>query len=222
MALRHTLRYRQYRGHEIVTPPASEPVTADDVKNQLELDVSDTSKDTQIDLYITAAREMVEEYTGLALMTQTWQLTLDRWPNDREEWWDGVRQTAITELVSGGRASNIIIPRYPLQTVDSIKADGTAVTVGDTFITDTQQRPGRLVLKRGVTWPVVLDNANGIEIEYTAGYGANATDVPAAIRLGIIQMAAYMFEHRGDCDTASAMKMSGAESLINTYKAAQL
>jgi len=27
-----------------------------------------------------------------------------------------------------------------------------------------------------------------------------------------------MFEHRGDCDTASAMKMSGAQSLVNTYK----
>jgi len=222
MAFRTTLRYNQYRGHDLVTAPASEPVTANDVKSQLELDVSDTSQDTKIELYITAAREMVEEYTGLALITQTWQLTLDHWPNDQEPWWDGTRQMAITELWASGRAAQVIIPRYPLQAVGSIKADGTAVTVGDVFIVDTQQKPGRLVIKRGAAWPTVLDNANGIEIEYTAGYGSNSTDVPAAIRLAIIQMSAYMFEHRGDCDTGQALKMSGAESLVNTYKAVQL
>lgn len=222
MALRQTLKFNQYRGHTLVTAPASEPVTAADVKNQLELDVSDTSKDTQIELYIESARQMVEEYTGLALITQTWKLTLDHWPNDRTDWWDGVRQTAITELLSAGRASTVLLPRYPLQTVDAINADGDSVTVANVFIVDTQQKPGRLVIKRGATWPVVLDNANGIDIEYTAGYGTSASDVPAAIRLAIIQMAAYMFEHRGDCDTASAMKMSGAESLVSAYKVLDL
>lgn len=222
MALRHTVNYNQYRGHDLVTPPAVEPVTAADVKNQLELDVSDTSKDTQIELYIESSREMVEEYTGLALITQTWQLTLDHWPTYREPWWDGVRQGSINEFRAQGRSSQVIIPRYPLQTVGSIKADGTAITIADVFITDTQQKPGRLVIKRGAVWPVVLDNANGIEIEYTAGYGDAATDVPAALRLAIIQMAAYMFEHRGDCNTEDAMKMSGAKSLVNTYKAAKL
>lgn len=222
MALRETLVYNQYRGHELTTPPASEPVTAADVKNQLELDVSDTSKDTQIELYIESSRQMVEEYTGLALITQTWTLTLDHWPNDREQWWDGVKQGSLKELWASGRASMVLLPRYPLQTVDSITADGTAVTIADTFITDTSQRPGRLVIKRGAAWPTVIDNAAGIVIEYTSGYGANATDVPAALRLAIIQMAAYMFEHRGDCDTDDAMMKSGAKSLMNTYKAAKL
>lgn len=222
MALRYPLKYNQYRGHTLTTPPASEPVTATDVKNQLEIDVADTAKDTQIELYITAAREMVEEYTGLALITQVWKLTLDHWPNDREEWWDGVRQGSLNELRASGRAAQIMLPRYPLQSVDTITADQVAVTIADVFIADTQQRPGRLVIKHGATWPTVLDNANGIVIDYTAGYGANATDVPAALRLAIIQMSAYMFEHRGDCDTSSAMKMSGAQSLINSYKVLEL
>jgi len=218
MALRQTLNYSQYRGHVLVTAPVAEPVSALDVKSQLELDVSDTAKDSQIELTITAAREMVEEYTGLALITQTWKLTLDHWPNDRQEWWDGVRQGSIDELMQSGRADQVLLPRYPLQTVDAINSDGVAVTVADVFIADTQQKPGRLIVKRGATWPTALDNANGIDIEYTAGYGTSASDVPAALRLAIIQMAAYMFEHRGDCDTASAMKMSGAQSLVNTYK----
>jgi len=218
MALRQTLNYNQYRGHTLVTAPLAEPVSATDVKDQLELDANDASKNTQIELYITAAREMVEEYTGLALITQTWKLTLDHWPNDRQPWWDGVRQGSIDELLQSGRASQILLPRYPLQAVNTINSDGVSVTVASVFIVDTQQKPGRLIVKRGATWPTVLDNANGIDIEYTAGYGSSASDVPAALRLAIIQMAAYMFEHRGDCDTASAMKMSGAQSLVNTYK----
>lgn len=217
MALRHTHKYNYYRGHTLVTAPAIEPVSVNDVKNQLELDVSDTSKDTQIELYITSARQMIEEYTGLALITQTWKMTIDHWPGGCGEWWEGVRDGAIQDLVSSGRQSNILLPRYPLQSIDGITADDVAVTVADVFIVDTSQKPGRLVIKRGATWPVILDNANGIEITYTTGYGTNATDVPAALRLAIIQAASYMFEHRGDCETSSAMEKSGAMSLIKSY-----
>jgi len=218
MALRSTLNYNQYRGHTLVTAPLAEPVSVFDVKNQLEIDTADTDKDFQIELYITASREMVEEYTGLALITQTWKLTLDHWPNDRQQWWSGTRQGSINDLLQSGRASQVLLPRYPLQSVDAISSDGVAVTVASVFIVDTQQKPGRLIVKRGATWPSVLDNANGVDIEYTAGYGISALDVPAALRLAIIQMASYMFEHRGDCDTASAMKKSGAQSMVNAYK----
>lgn len=222
MAFRHTAKYCDYRGLSLVTAPAIEPVTADEVKAQLELEVSDTSRDSQIELYIQASRQVIEQLTGLALITQTWRMTIDHWPGEREEWWDGVRDGAISDLVAGGRKSNIILPRYPLQSVDSVDADGQPVTVGDTFIVDTQEQPGRLVIKRGVAWPVVLDNANGIEIEFMSGFGSSSSDVPAALRLAIMQMAAYMFEHRGDCNTDSAYKMSGAESLVSSYRAARL
>jgi uncharacterized phiE125 gp8 family phage protein len=220
MALRQTYSYNQYRGHTLQTAPASEPVSADDVKAQLELDASDTSKDTQIELYITAAREMLEQFSGLALITQTWKLTLDCWPADRgaEPWWSGVRDTAIYTIVQTGRAAQVFLPRYPLQSVSSITADGESVTVADVFVVDTQEKPGRLVKKGTATWPTVLDTANGIEVVYVAGYGASAADVPAALRLAIIQMAAYMFEHRGDCNTQDALEMSGAASMVNAYK----
>jgi len=223
MALRNPVNYRQYRGHQRVTGPDTEPVTADEVKEQLELDTSDTSIDTRLELYIAAAREQAEAVTGLALITQTWKLTLDHWPNAGEPWWDGVRQGAITDLYHHGRPSDILLPRYPLQSVDSVTADGDNVTVADTFIEDTQQQPGRLVIKRGAAWPVVLDNANGVEIEYTAGYGDNASDVHATIRLALIQMAAHMFEHRGDgCTSEDAYRKSGAKAMLDRYKAYEL
>ena len=221
MPLRYPDKYNQYRGNVRVTPPALEPITAAEVKDQLRLD--DDQDDALLAIYIEAAREVAEEKTGLAFITQEWRMTIDHWPNTWEPWWDGVRDGAITELRGAGRSSDIMIPRYPLQTVDAINADGQSVVVANTFIVDTQQRPGRLVIQRGTTWPVVLDRANGIDITYTAGFGDTAAEVPATIRLGLLQMVATMYEHRGDgCSADNAWKMSGASELIGTYKAAML
>jgi uncharacterized phiE125 gp8 family phage protein len=51
------------------------------------------------------------------------------------------------------------------------------------------------VLRSARTWPVVGRAAAGVEIDFAAGYGA-ATDVPQAIRQGILLLAGYWFENR--------------------------
>lgn len=222
MALRHSVNYSQYRGHQQITAPSIEPVTVQDMTDQLNLDVSGQS--SYIDLLIKAAREQAEEVTGLALITQTWQLTLDNWPTGDTPWWNGTRQMAVTELYSNARASWVILPRYPLQSVSSVKTydatgNSSSLTVSDVFIVDTQQQPGRMVLKYGETWPTALQNANAIEIEYSAGYGSSASDVPSALRLAIMQMVAHQFEHRGDgCSTEDAMTKSGAKSTFERFR----
>jgi len=221
MALRNTVNYNQYRGNRLVTAPAVEPITVAEVKSQLR--ITGTDDDAQIDLYIQAAREQCETYTGIALITQVWNLTLDHWPTAREPWWDGVRQGSIGDLSSSSRASDIMLPRYPLQSVDAINADGESVVVATTFITDTQQMPGRLVLKFGQIFPDIIDRANAIDIQYTAGYGAASTDVPAPLRLALIQMASHLYEHRGDgCSTVDAMEKSGAKNMFDSYIVARL
>jgi uncharacterized phiE125 gp8 family phage protein len=221
MSLRPRTTYNQYRGHVLTEPPATEPVSVADLKSQLRID--DSTEDALLATYIEAARGLIEEFTGLAFIAQEWRLTLDHWPAGREPWWDGIQQGAIGDLYQRGRAAEVFMPRYPLAQVDEIRVfdlDGspTVVNVADTFIVDTAQRPGRLVLKFGATWPVVLENATGIEIEYTAGYTAAAV-VPAPMRLAVLQMAAYMYEHRGDCAGADAYAKSGAKSLIAPFVA---
>ena len=222
MSLRHGVIYNQYRGHSLVTPPATEPVSVSELKAELK-HPGGTDEDASLAMYIAAAREYCEEITGLALITQKWLLTLDRWPADREPWWDGVKQGAMGALAASGRAAQVLLPRYPLASVDQVEVDGSAIAVPDTFIADTQQRPGRLVLKFGATLPTYIEAANAIQITYTAGYGATASSVPAVLRLAILQMAAYHYTHRGDdCAAADAAKESGALNAFNKYKAAQL
>lgn len=216
MALRRTVSYTQYRGNRLVDRPPFEPVTVSDVQAQAVID----GDDDLVKLYIEAARDYIESVTGLAFLTQTWQMTIDHWPNSATPWWDGVRDGSIADLYSKGRKDDVVLPRYPLQDVTEITADGQSVAVSDVFIVDTQQQPGRLVIKRGATWPVVVDqSANGIQITYIAGFSSNPEEVPAPLRLAIIQMAANLYQHRGDeCSTQDAYTMSGAKSLVETYR----
>jgi len=222
MSLRPRVRYSHYRGHRITDGPSLEPVSVADMKDQLSMGEDDANTNL-ISMYITAAREHAEQYMGRALITQKWQLALDHWPSGREPWWDGVRQGAISELRSSGREKWIVLPRHPLQSVDEMRVyddSGNDETVDlSDFIVDTHQEPGRLVLRSNATWPVALQSANAIEVDYTAGYGDDPKSVPMGIRVAIMQMSASLYEHRGDqCSIQDAMRISGAQSALDRYR----
>ena len=58
--------------------PASEPVTLAQAKAHLRID--GTADDDLLSDLIRAARQEVEQATGMALIEQGWRLVLDRWP----------------------------------------------------------------------------------------------------------------------------------------------
>lgn len=220
MALRNFVSPFQARGNVRQTQPATEPVTPAELRVFIREDI-ETLPDDMAQLYIMQAREFIEEHTGLALITQTWLMTLDKWPGYTTPWWDGVREMAISEL-NNNTANPVIFPRYPLQSVDSVTVyneadDATTVVVADVFVVDTQQKPGRMQLKRGQIWPLNERVLNSIEIEYTAGFGPIATDVPALIRGAVLDLAGYYYTHRNECDLERAAQKSGALSKISMF-----
>jgi len=220
MSLTPSIDIYAMRGSVLVTAPAAEPVTVAEVKAALV--IPGTADDSLIGDLITEAREEIENLLGLAMISQSWRLSLDSWPRKGEPWWDGVREGAISELQ--GAFSDVRLPVYPLQSITTVKtyddADNeTSVTVADVFHVDTYQRPGRLTLKSGSAWPAALRSQNAIQVVYVAGYGDDATDVPSPLRRAVRQMAAYMYEHRGDgCSTEEALKASGAAAAVDRYK----
>lgn len=219
--LRTVRTYTQYRGHRRIDGPDIEPVTLSELKSQIR--ITGTSEDAQLAIYISAAREQIEEMTGLAMITQQFQLTLDHWPNGRRSWWDGVQEGAIGELEGGNGFNAIQLPRYRLQSVDELRVfdiAGAAQVVSLTdFVIDTQQQPGRLVLRSNATWPVALQSANSIEIDYTAGFGDTSNDVPAPLKLAVMQMASSLYQHRGDeCSVSDAFMISGAHSIVRAFR----
>lgn len=230
MSLRSAIPLTQHRGHALVTAPASEPVTAAELRTHLGMASDDTTglPTTDAEALITDARTMIEEYTGLAMINQSWRLVLDRWPSGREAWWDGVRQGAMSELYNASALTSVNPPRYPLVSVTTCKvfdedSSETAVTVADTFDVDTYSKPGRITLKRSATWPVALRANNAIEIVYVAGHGSSASNVPGPLKRAVKQLAAYLFEHRGDsCTVEDMLAKSGAGMLVNAYRVVRI
>jgi len=223
MALSAPIMLHQYRGHVQTAAPAAEPVTAAELRDYLREDATGLP-DADANELVAEAREAIENTYAVAMIDQSWRMAIDRWPSGREEWWDGIRDGSIADLYGPASYTDLRLPRWPLSSVDSVTVydeDGTstAVTIASTFYVDTYQTPGRITLQRGATWPVALRASNAIEIVYTAGYGADASSVPAPFKRAVKQLAAYLYSHRGDmCDMGDAMHDSGAGSIMGQYK----
>lgn len=184
----------------LVSGPDNEPVDLIEAKVHLRVDVEDD--DDLIEGLITAARQHIELVTQRALITQTWEYVLDAFP-----------------------AAEIRLPRPPLQLVGSIVyklEDGTEVTLDpSTHIVDTKAEPGLIVPAVGETWPTdTLYPTGAITIEYDAGYGDIAADVPMGLRQAILLIVGHWYENRESVvvgQTANVVPFA-AEALICPYR----
>jgi len=163
---------------KLKTAPAAEPVTLAEAKTHLRVDISDD--DDLITALITAAREYCENFQNRAYITQVWKLWMDDWPEEDDY---------------------IEIPLPPLQSVESVKyydTDGNENTFSsDYYSVDTESEPGRVYLNYGETWPTdTLRPRNGIVVEFTAGYGDTADDVPQTVKQAMLLLIAHWYENR--------------------------
>jgi uncharacterized phiE125 gp8 family phage protein len=160
--------------YALITPPTSEPITLAETKSHLRLD--DTNEDALLAALIRTAREHLERTTGLSLITQTWRLYLDSIPED------GVIQIA----------------RGPVQAIESLTlydASGEELNLPLTgHILDGHARPARLVLGRAVRSGQQI---NGIEIDFTAGFGESGAEVPDTLKRAMLMHVTQMFAFRG-------------------------
>jgi uncharacterized phiE125 gp8 family phage protein len=175
-------------GLKVITQPASEPVTLEEVKSQLRIELDDTSYDDILEPLITAAREWCEGYQNRAYLTQTLEIALDDWP-----------------------CANLVeLPRPPLQSVTSLiyaDADGVDTTwAASNYSVDEYSFIPRLVKNRNVSWPsVCLAAANGVKIRYIAG-AEEAADVPRRVKQAIILLVTAWFDDPG-CEPPEAVRL---------------
>lgn len=157
----------------LVTLPSTEPVTLAEAKAHLR--VTTTDEDALLDSLIPAARQWAEDFTRRALITQTWDYTLDAF------------------------ADEIEIPMPPLQSVSSVKyldVDGVEQTLAATeYTVDAAATRGLVRSVYGKSWPSVRDQANAVTIRFIAGYGA-APAVPAPIKAAVLLMLGELYARR--------------------------
>ena len=162
---------------KVTTAPATEVWTLSEVKNYLKVDTS--VDDTLITTLLQSAREVAERYLNQALITQTITEKLDRLSNP-----------------------TIYLSVSPVMSVSSFQyADSQNTTQtynASNYIVDTFDKPARLSLAYGKTWPTLYGNINDVTITYTAGYGSTAASVPMQIRQAILMMIADSYDNRED------------------------
>lgn len=132
-----------------------------------------------ISALIKTACEYCQDYQNRQYITAAWELWLDDFPDE----------------------DYIKVPLPPLQSVASItyydmKNTAATMDTADYFV-DDKSEPGRVALAYGKSWPsVTLRPANGVCVEFVAGYGATSTYVPEMVRAAMLLIVGHLYKNR--------------------------
>lgn len=161
-------------GLKLIIAAGTEPITLAQLKAQVRQDTTDD--DAVLTLAIAAARAKAENYTGTAIISQTWEQTLDEFPDAEIE----LLKPPVTSITS-------------LSYVDTTGA--TQVISSGNYALDAATFPGWLLPAYGYEWPETRDQANAVTIRYVTGY-ADATAVPGDMRAWLLMTAAFIYAQR--------------------------
>ena len=184
--------------------PTVEPVTLTEAKAHLRVDSS--ADDTLIQSLIMASRLHIEAALDLALISQSWRFQLDRWP----------------------RARSLNLPLCPVQSLTTVKVftsdDDSEVLDNAAFILDGTATPARPILSGRTSLPLPGRVANGIEIDFVAGYGDAPSDVPQPIRQALLLLTAHWYENREPVEIGAAATVipSPVSELLSPYRRKRL
>lgn len=163
-----------FAGLKLKTKSTEECVSIDEQREHQNITFNDD--DALLSMYVEAAARQVEALTGRSLTTQTWELTLDRFPFCDE-----------IKLMKG-----------PVQSVTSITSydedNNSAVFSNTNYVVDTISN--KIILNLSSVWPVDLRRKSSAVIEYVTGYGDKRSDVPENLRSAVKILAAHYYENR--------------------------
>ena len=163
----------------LITPPAAHPVTLEEAKAHVRVEFDD--EDAMIAAYIEAATAHLDGRDGAlgrCLMAQTWALRLEAFP------------------------SQILLPLPPCRSVTSVAyidpAGATRTLSSDHYdVTGLGAADGATIRPaRDRVWPQTAESPEAVTITFEAGH-ATAAEVPAPIRLAILDHVARLFDARG-------------------------
>lgn len=181
---------------QLITAPELEPVTLADARSFLRIDTS--ADDEILQKLLTTAREMVETRTGLALITQSWQLKIARWP----------------------RSGRLALYRFPVQMIEKVTARDSALNLIEIDPSEMHlqlaNRPHRLCFaKRGNSSDII-----DITVDFTAGFGSTPDKVPEALKQAILVLCGNLYENRifADCASNSSLFPPACERLMGLWR----
>ena len=160
---------------EVVTPPDGFPVTLDEAKKHVRLDLD--LDDVEITQMLDAAVEYAQKFQGRQYLTATIDEYFDCFP----------RNVLELELA-------------PVQSITSITYLDTAgdsqTWASASYQSDLKKSTVRIKPVPGETWPLTENGRmNAVTVRYVAGYG-NMAQVPRDIKNGFLMLLADLYENR--------------------------
>lgn len=179
----------------VVTPPATYPVTSDEVREHLRLD---EGEEPLIVRLIAAATDHVERvHLWRSLITRTLQAIADDFPRSFPR--------------------EIPLARPPVQAVSLVRyrnpGEEWTTLSGSTYGVRKPRSDPHLVTLH--CWPGPVSELPGaVEITYTAGYGDRSA-IPEPIRHAILLLVGHWYERRELATTGSLMSIpEGVDQLL--------
>jgi uncharacterized phiE125 gp8 family phage protein len=157
--------------------------------------------DNYISTLITAAREWCEEYTGIAIGTQTLEIALDAFPT-------AIRLVPMVQSVTS-------VKYIDVSGIEQI------VTATD-YIVDNYSSPAWIVPVANKIWPSITNTANAVKIRFIAGFDV-AAPCPKPIIAAMQLLIGNFYENRQE-DVLGNTRISfnslptGVYSLLQPYR----
>jgi len=155
--------------------PTQEPITIDEANRQLQISVGDDI--AFVSDLIRVARDVTENATGYAIMTQTRLAAMRTWPS----------------------CGLISISVAPVNAVTSIKyyAYGeTALTTlsASNYVASTVVSPAVIIFDEDFDPPALADRPDAVQITFTAG-NSNPANVPPSIKHAVRILVRHFYDH---------------------------
>lgn len=213
------------RSLTLVQAPTVEPITLTQLKQHLRVGADFTDDDALLGSYISAARSYAERYTRRAFLPQIWRLGLDHFPqtyqmpssvppNLRRDWpfYAGIWSQ-----------STIALPKPRVRSVDSITymdGSGQQQTLDPSrYLVDIASEPARIVPGAGLYWPTVTAYLPGsVQITYTTGDYATASDCPQDICIALMLLCAHWYAHPEATGTQLSEMPFAVSALLRGYR----
>lgn len=199
----------------VVTPPAIEPITLDDVKAMI--GISGSGDDALLTAVITAVRVCAENFTKRNFISTGFETFRNDFTDFQFDTINGagIISPAYSNFDDDG--PKIQLRRSPylsdaaITYTDDDDSPQTLVLDTDFYVEKTNEWSNLLPIS---SWPDdVRDRRQDIKITFTAGYGATASDVPADLRHAMKMHVVDFYRNRGDCDDCEAC-ISGVVMMI--------
>jgi uncharacterized phiE125 gp8 family phage protein len=156
-------------------PIGTEPVTLAQAKLAARIDIGDTARDSEIQVLITAARQLAEQETGRELVRKTRRFQLAEWP----------------------AAGDVLHVYEPVAVAISYWSGGAWVDLAtDAFAFGEAGSATAVAPALGTAWPALADRAVGprVRVDVTAG-PADPTTAPESVKLYIKALVAWWIDN---------------------------